>query len=108
MAKKVLNLTVLERMLLTKLLPENGSLVTMGISEEILDMIAISSEELDDMDITENQIITKELADKIGTKAFEIASTSMLDLLKKQAQECDTAGRVTLANLSLIRKINAL
>lgn len=106
-AKKVLSLTVLERMALMKLLPSSGNLVTMGVSEEVFNIVRMTTEEMENMGLKENQSISKEFANEQGTKDFDISKT-VYDLLKKQADETDKSGGVTMANIDLIRKINAL
>lgn len=105
--QRVLSLTVLERMALIKLLPSSGNLVTMGVSEEVFNIVRMTSDEMEGMGLKENQAISKEFSNEQGTKDFNISNT-VYDLLKKQADDTDKSGGVTMANIDLIRKINAL
>jgi hypothetical protein len=102
-----LKMNVKDRLVLQSILPQQGSMLTMTIVQEVQDKIKITSDEISKLNMKETkQGITWDAEKKIELE-LEL-NDSIKKVLKESAQKADKEEKVTTENLSLIQKLIAL
>jgi hypothetical protein len=102
-----MKLSIKERLILQGLLPQQGSMLTMTIVQEVQDKIKITSDEISKLNMKETkQGITWDAEKEIELE-LEL-NDSIKKVLKESAQKADKEEKVTTENLSLIQKLIAL
>lgn len=104
---KTLKLTIKERVILSDILPQQGSKLQQIIVRSIVRKTEFTSEEIDEFGLTFTaQGIGWNEKAKSAEFEFEV-SESELSVLKEAASLIDKENRVTQHNLSLLEKIES-
>jgi len=105
---KKLTLTIKERVILSDILPQQGSKLQQIIVRSIVRKTEFTSEEIDEYGLKwSTQGVAWNEKAKSAEFEFEV-SESELSVLKEAASLIDKENRVTQHNLSLIEKIETL
>lgn len=108
MASTKITLSVLERLQITTLLPQNGGLIEMGLVKEIRDKVKFSAEEIEEYqlrDIENGSVVWNPAKAKLREYTF---ADSEIQVLKKGVDEADKRGAITLHNLDLAQMISKM
>ena len=101
-------LTVKERLILQGILPAQGGLMTIGLTQEIRDAIRITSKEADKLKMKETEFGITWDNQKEG-KPLEIDLTQeQVKILKDSADRMDKEEKITIANYEFIKRLSLL
>lgn len=105
---KKIHLKVLDRLLISSILPQQGGKIEMITAKSIVDMIEFKPDEISELEMKDNEKggVSWKVEKDFG-KEFSLTA-EQLSMLKLCAKELDESRQVSLQNLSLIQLIEKM
>lgn len=105
--KNEMQLTIIERVLLSDILPPQGNKLQQIIVRSLLERIKFTKEENVEFEIVSTHNGIKWNAEKADSRTFKfILSEAEISIIKEASSNLDKEGRVNQQNLSLLEKID--
>lgn len=102
---KKINLSIIDRLILPQLLPQQGGKIEMLLANSLTKMIDFSPEEISEYGLKDqNGYVTWSNGKEVD---YEF-TPEQVDLLKSVSKRADEEGKITQQNLPLIEKIDNL
>ena len=102
---KTLKLSILDRLMLTQLLPQHGGKIEMMLVDSIATKTCFSADEISEFGMTDDNGNVSWTNNR--DKDFEF-TTEQVEVLKNAAKKADEDKNITRQNLSLIEKIDSM
>ena len=102
---KSIKLSVLDRLMLQQMLPQQGSKIEMLLCDEIVKKVDFSPQEITDLGLKDED--GKVSWERSADKDFEF-ETAQVEMLKNASRKADENKLVNRQNLQLIEKIDSL
>ena len=103
---KTLNLSVLDRLMLQGLFPQQGGKIEILLSNSIMSKIEFSANEISEFGLKDNEGAGVSWTNTRDTE-FEFTA-EQVEILKSSSKRADEEKKITRQNLALIEKIDAL